>query len=89
MSPAISISNFRNTCANPNRSSAHAKLTSQHISIPCTPKFKISISIWEAYFIPKHILGPLENATNQFSNSLDPSQRSGLKVSGEGKMLGL
>jgi hypothetical protein len=61
------------------------------VNISITSSFKLAILMTsgETHLIPKHILGPLENATNQFSNSLDSSQRSGLKVSGEVKMSGL
>ena len=41
------------------------------------------------HFKPTHCLGPLENGTNHFSNSLpfSPSQRSGTNLSGDRKIL--
>jgi hypothetical protein len=40
----------------------------------------------DTHFMPKHIRGPREKAINQLSSSLDASQRSGVNVSGSGKM---
>jgi len=53
------------------------------------PQSHSGIKMGKTHLTPKHILGPFENGTSQFSSSGLPIQRSGSNVCGSGKSVAL